>query len=163
MGNLKIETKGERELLMSRSFNAPKYLVFECFTKPELLKRWLYGPEGWSLAECEIDFRVGGKYRYLWKFLEKGTLMGAGGEYKEIQAPDRFVCTEAFDEAWYPGESLLTNSFTEKDGKTVFLLTILYESREARDIVVKSPMEGGANQSYDRLANLVESLAAGRI
>ncbi|MFB5651735.1 SRPBCC family protein [Leptospira wolffii] len=160
MKELKVEAKGDREIIMTRVFNASRDLVYDCFTKPELLKRWLYGPEGWSLAECEVDLRVGGKYRYLWRHIKTGEDMGAGGVYKEIQTPEKIVCTEAFDESWYPGESILTNLFIEKAGKTTFHLTILYESQEARDIVIKSPMEGGAGQSYDRLASLLKELSA---
>lgn len=158
VGTLKVEAKGERELVMTREFNADKDLVFDCFTKPELIKRWLYGPDGWSLDVCEVDLKVGGKYRYVWKYLKDGSTMGAGGIYKEISGPDKLVCTESFDEAWYPGEALITNTFVETSGKTFVTINILYETKEGRDIVIKSPMEGGASQSYNRLETLLNTL-----
>ena len=152
--SLKVEARGEREIVMTRAFDAPRQLVFDAYTKPELLKRWLYGPEGWTLAVCEIDLRVGGKYRYLWK--GQGTEMGMGGVYREIVAPERIVTTEKFDEPWYPGESIGTVVLTERSGTTMLTLTLQYESRSARDGVLKSPMESGVAMSYDRLENLLD-------
>ncbi|PJZ68829.1 ATPase [Leptospira perolatii] len=158
--SLKVVAKGERELEITRVFNASRDLVFDCFTKPELLKRWFYGPDGWSLSVCQIDLRVGGTYRYVWRSEHDGTEMGAGGVYREVQAPERLVCTEAFDKAWYSGESLLTSIFDEQNNQTFYTLTILYESQEARDQVVQSPMEEGLSQGYDRLAKLLTHLVA---
>ena len=74
------------EIAMSRVFDAPRRLVFDAYTKPELLKRWLFGPDGWSLAVCEVDLRVGGRYRYVWRRLETGTEMGMGGVFRELVA-----------------------------------------------------------------------------
>src|SRR6266566_1501711 len=82
-GNLKLTTRGDREIVITRVFDAPRSLVFEAFTKPELVKQWLLGPEGWSMPVCEIDLRVGGKYRYVWRHV-KGQEMGMGGEFREI-------------------------------------------------------------------------------
>lgn len=158
VGTLKVEAKGDREIVMTREFNAGKDLVFDCFTKPELIKRWLYGPDGWSLDVCTVDLKVGGKYRYVWKYLKDGSTMGAGGTYREISGPDKLVQTESFDESWYPGEALLTTTFVEKSGRTYITINILYETKEGRDTVIKSPMEGGASQSYNRLETLLNSL-----
>jgi uncharacterized protein YndB with AHSA1/START domain len=154
--HLKVEARGEREIVMTRTFNAPRKLVFEAFTRPDLLKRWLFGPDDWSLPVCEVDLRIGGKYRYVWRSSKDGQEMGAGGVYREIVAPERIVATERFDEAWYEGEALLTFTFTERDAKTLLTQTILYESRGARDAVLKSDMETGLGMSYDRLAQMVE-------
>jgi len=102
-GTLQINTPSEREIAMTRVFDAPRNLVFEAFTKPELIKRWLLGPDGWSMPVCEVDLKVGGKYRYVWRRDSDGTEMGMGGVYREIATPERIVATEKFDQAWYPG------------------------------------------------------------
>ena len=151
--SLKVEARGEGEIVMTRAFDAPRQLVFDAFTKPELLKRWLYGLEGWVLAVCEIDLRVGGRYRYVWK--GHGMEMGMGGVYREIVVPEKIVSTEKFDDAWYPGEAIGTVVLTEQAGTTTLTQTLLYESRAARDGVLKSPMESGVAMSYDRLEKLV--------
>ena len=99
MGTLKVTTPSEREIVMTRVFDAPRQLLFEAHTKPDLVKRWLLGPPGWSMPVCEIDLRVGGKFRYVWRRDNDGTQMGMGGVYREIEAPERIVNTEKFDEA----------------------------------------------------------------
>jgi len=154
---LTLTTRGDREIVMTRVFDAPRTLVFDAWTKPELLKLWLHGPEGWSLPVCEIDLRVGGSFRYLWRHTN-GNEMGMRGVYREIVAPERIVATEKFDEPWYPGEAVGTIVFQERDGQTTLTQTLLYESRAARDGVLKSPMEGGVAQSYNRLAELLASM-----
>jgi uncharacterized protein YndB with AHSA1/START domain len=159
-GNLKVEARGDREIIMTRAFNAPRNLVFDAFTKPELVKRWLLGPDGWSMPVCQIDLKVGGKYRYVWRRDADGTEMGMGGVYREIMRPERIVSTEVFDEAWYPGEALGTLVLVEQGGKTTVTQTVRYESRETRDGVLKSPMESGVAASYNRLAELLTSTSA---
>ncbi len=158
-GTLKVTTPTDREIAMTRVFDAPRSLVFDALTKPELLKRWFFGPPGWSLVVCEIDLRVGGAYRFVWRRAD-GTEMGMGGVYREIVPPERFVGTESFDDPWYPGEALGTTVLVEQDGKTTLTLTVRYESREARDAVLKTPMEQGVAAGYDRLAELLASLRA---
>jgi len=153
-----VETKGERELVIRRAFNASKDLVFQAHTECRHLKRWMFGPDGWSLDVCEIDLNVGGKYRWVWK---KGDIeMGAGGEYREVSRPDRIVCTEQFDDPWYQGEAVSTVTFDERDGVTTLTNTMLYVSREARDTVVQSPMEEGLSLGFDRLDALLSESAA---
>jgi len=153
---LEIAAHGEREIVMKRVFNAPRHLVFDALTKPELVKRWLLGPDGWTMPVCEIDLRVGGRYRYVWRQTSNGKEMGMGGVYREIVPPERLVHTELFDEAWYPGESLITNTLTEQGGRTTLTTTMLYVTQEARDAILKSGMERGVEASYDRLAAIVE-------
>ncbi len=159
---LKVTAKGDREIVMTRTFDAPRQLVFDAHTKPDLVKRWLLGPPGWSMPVCEIDLRVGGTYRYVWRRDSDGTQMGMGGRYRELVAPERLVNTERFDEAWYPGEAVGTLVLTERQGRTTLTHTMRYESPEARDGVLKSPMETGVAASYDRLAELVASMPAAR-
>src|ERR1700739_121052 len=103
---LQVKANADREIVMTRVFNAPRTLVFDAFTKPELLKQWLLGPPGWTMPVCEIDLRVGGAYRYVWRQISDGREMGMGGVYREIAAPVRVVATEKFDEAWYSGEAV---------------------------------------------------------
>jgi uncharacterized protein YndB with AHSA1/START domain len=155
-GNLKVTTRGDREIVMTRDFNAPRRLVFDAFTKPELVKQWLLGPPGWSMPVCEIDLKVGGAYRYVWRHAD-GKEMGMGGVFREIVLHERLVCTELFDEAWYPGEALTTTTLAEQGGRTTLTTTILYASQEARNAVLKSGMERGVAASYDRLAELLAS------
>lgn len=155
-----ITARGDREIVITRSFDAPRSLVFEAYTKPELVKRWLLGPDGWSMPVCEINLRVGGKYRYVWKNDETGHEMGMGGVYREIIPQERIIATEKFDEAWYPGEAVGTIVLTERAGKTTLTQTILYDSRETRDAVLKSPMQSGLAASYDRLENFLSSYGA---
>ncbi len=156
---LQIATPTEREIVMTRAFDAPRRLIFDAHTKPELLKRWLFGPDGWSLAVCEMDLRPGGKYRYVWRHPKKPE-MGMGGIIREVVAPERLVTTERFDEAWYPGEAVNTMVLVEQGGKTTMTLTMAYESKEARDAALKSGMDQGMAEGFDRLDGVLASLAA---
>lgn len=157
-GTLRVTAAGEREIVMTRVFDAPRRLVFDAFTKPELVKRWLLGPSGWSMPVCEIDLKVGGTYRYVWRHAD-GKDMGVRGVYREVVPPERIVHTEAFDDPWYPGESVITTVLVEQGGRTTLTATMLYESRQARDAVLASPMESGVAQSYDRLAEVLATMA----
>ena len=160
MGTLKLTTPSDREIAMTRVFDAPRQLVFDAHTKPDLVRQWLLGPPGWSMPVCEMDVRVGGTYRWVWRHDTNGTEMGMGGVYRAIVAPERLVTTERFDEAWYPGEALNTLVLIEKGGRTTLTQTMRYESRDARDAVIKSNMEKGVAASYDRLADLLASAPA---
>lgn len=115
----------------------------------------MFGPPGWTFSVCEIDLRVGGAYRFVWS-KAGGIQMGVRGVYKEVLPPERVVNTEKFDEPWYPGEAIVTNSLAEASGKTTLTLTVLYESKEARDTALKSPMEEGVAMGFDLLAEIVE-------
>jgi uncharacterized protein YndB with AHSA1/START domain len=157
-GKLQLKAQAEREIVITRDFDAPRRLVYEAFTKPELLKRWLGVFGDWELAVCEMDLKVGGTYRWVWRQKSSGTQMAVGGVYRELVPPERIVNTELFDDPWYPGEALLTTTFTEQDGRTTMTLNILYASQEARDGVLKSPMESGIAASYNNLAELLTSM-----
>jgi uncharacterized protein YndB with AHSA1/START domain len=154
-----ITAHGDREIQVTRVFDAPRQLVFDAYTQPELLKKWLLGPDGWSMPICEVDLRAGGKFRYVWKNDADGQEMGMGGLYREVSPPERIVVTEVFDEAWYPGEAIDTIVLTEQNGKTTLTQTILYNSRQTRDAVLKSPMQYGMAMSYNRLEKFLPSLA----
>jgi uncharacterized protein YndB with AHSA1/START domain len=154
-GTLKIATPSDREIVMTRVFDAPRQLVFDALSKPELLKRW-FGPHGHSLVVCDVDFTVGGAWRFVIESPDGGR-MGMSGVYREIVPGERTVHTESFDD--YPGDSVITTVLTEDDGKTTLTATVLYDSRETRDAVIESGMEHGAAETYDRLADLLPSLA----
>jgi uncharacterized protein YndB with AHSA1/START domain len=161
MAGLKVSALNDREILMTRLFDAPRDLVFDAFTKPHLIKRWLTGPDGWSLPVCEVDLKVGGKLRYVWRHTDC-TEMGLSGAYREIKRPERIVHGELFDEDWTGGEAVVTTTFIEQGDQTLMRQTILYASREARDAVLKSPMESGVAQSYNRLAELLATPGIGQ-
>jgi uncharacterized protein YndB with AHSA1/START domain len=150
-GTLKVTTPTDREIVLTRVFDAPRHLVWDAFTKPELLKRW-FGPRGWSLVVCEVDLRVGGGFRFVLRGPD-GKDMGMRGVYREIVPPDRSVHMESFDD--YPGESQVTAVFVEERGKTTLSATVLYPSKEVRDMVIQTGMEHGAAESYDKLAELL--------
>lgn len=157
-GKLDVRAQGECEIVMTREFNAPRRLVWDAWTKPELIRRWLgEGFEGWTFAVCEVDLRVGGAYRFQWKG-PGGEEMGMRGEYREIAAPERLVSTEVFDESWYPGEAIDTMVLTEANGRTTCELTVLYASQEVRDGVLSSEAAGGLAANYDALDGVLATL-----
>ena len=158
-GALQISTPSDREITMTRVFDAPRTMVFDAHTKPELVKRWLGARAGWTMPVCEIDLRVGGAYRYLWRGPHGD--MGMRGVFREVVRPERIVATEVFDEAWYTGEAVDTTVLIEKGGKTTLTLTVLYASKEVRDGVISSPAASGVSESYDKLADLLASMPAG--
>lgn len=149
-----VEPRGEREIVMTRAFAAPRDMVFEAYTRPELVRRWLGARAGWTMATCEVDLRVGGKYRYVWRHAERGMEMGVGGEYREVVAPERIVATETFDDAWYPGSAVITTAFREAAGRTTLEMNVRYESRDARELALQG-METGVDESFDALAALL--------
>jgi uncharacterized protein YndB with AHSA1/START domain len=156
----KISTPTDLEILVERDFHAPRPLVWDAFTKPEIVRRWLLGPDGWTMPICEIDLRVGGRYRYVWRKESKDMQMAMGGEFREISAPEKLVATEAFEETWYAGEALDTTVFEEHGEITKMRLTVRYQSKEARDMASRSGMEKGMIAGYDRLEQMMASMRA---
>jgi uncharacterized protein YndB with AHSA1/START domain len=154
--SFKVTTPSDEEIRLTRLFDAPRNLVFEAMTKPEHVRRW-WGQlgEGYSVPSCEIDFRVGGKWRFVNRH-PRGEV-AFRGEYLEIVPPDRLVFTEVMEPYPEPG-SVVTSVFTEEGGKTRLTVTARYPSREVRDMVLGSGMERGAATSYDRLEDLVAEL-----
>lgn len=157
MVTIHVTTPGEREVVFTRDFNAPRRLLFECWTRPELLKRWLYGPEKWKLETCEIDLRVGGKLRFVWRS-DTDTGMGMSGVYREIVRDERLVFTELFDEDWTEGEALVTLTFEEHEGKTTQRQKVLYSSRAARDGAMQTDMVEGMKMGDERLEKLLATM-----
>jgi uncharacterized protein YndB with AHSA1/START domain len=161
IGRLSITTPSDREIAMIREFDAPRELVFEAYTTPALLKRWLGVQDRWTMAVCEIDLRPGGKYRYVWQGPD-GMEMGMGGTFKEVKAPERIVATEKFDESWYPGEAETTLTLVETNGRTTLTLTVRYESLAARDGVLRAGAIEGVAMGFDTLARLLPELTTQR-
>lgn len=155
--SFQVTTPSDREIEISRDFHAPRHLVFDAFTKPELVRRWLLGPDGWTMPVCEIDLRPGGKYRYVWR--KDGVKdMGMGGVFLEVASPSRLVATEQFDDAWYPGQAVNTTVFAENGEITHTTITVLYESKVARDTALRSGMEHGMAAGYQRLEEFLSTL-----
>jgi uncharacterized protein YndB with AHSA1/START domain len=146
--------KGDRELVVTRTFNAPRALVFEAHTRADLVRKWLTGPPGWTMPVCEIDLRVGGRFRYVWQN-ESGERMGMGGTYRDIVAPARVVTTELFDIDWTGGETINTLELSEAGGRTTTTLTILYASAADREAAMKTGMTTGMEMSYAQLDTLL--------
>ncbi|MBV8636547.1 MAG: SRPBCC family protein [Candidatus Eremiobacteraeota bacterium] len=146
---LDVTTPSEREIRVMRTFDAPPALVFECHTQPELVQRWLLGPPGWTMPVCEIDLRVGGRYRYVWRNDDDGQEFGVQGVFRDIVAPERIVNVETMDGV--PGEAVCTTTFERSGGGTLFTLTLMFESKELRDGALESGMTDGMSMSYDRL------------
>jgi uncharacterized protein YndB with AHSA1/START domain len=157
-GTLQVTLPSDREIAMTRVFHAPRRLVFDALTKPDLLKRWLGQMPGWSWVTCQIDLKVGGTYRYLWRG-PGGMEMGMRGVYREIVPNERIVSTEAFDQSWYEGDAVGTVVLVEQGGKTTLTTTVRYASKEVRDAVLKSPMKDGVSAGYDALEQLLATLA----
>lgn len=155
---LEVTTPSERTICVTRTFDAPPELVFECHTKPEYVKKWLLGPPGWSMPTCEIDLRAGGSYRYVWRNDGDGTEFGVQGVFREIGAPRRLVTAERMDGV--PGEALCTTTFEPADRKTRFTLTMEFESQALRDGALESGMADGMAMSYDRLQQLANAEAS---
>lgn len=160
-GTLKVATPSDLEIVMTRVFNAPRRLVWEAMSKPEMVRRWLYGPPGWTMTVCEDDLCVGGTFRWGWRGPE-GQFMTMHGVYREVVPPERVVRTESFDLGCesQAGEQLVTVILTEHGDKTKLTLTLLYPSKEARDATIASGMERGVAASYDRLEELLASSPA---
>ena len=151
---LQIAASGEREIVMTRVFDAPRTLVFEAFTRPELLQRWLGVFNDWSLDVCEMDLRVGGAWRCVWRNGD-GEEFTVQGVFREIERPARIVYTESMVGS---PEALQTIVLTEEDGITTMVSSLLYGSQAERDAAIATGMEEGTSQSYDRLAEVVVDL-----
>ena len=146
---LTITTPGDRDIVVVRQFDAPRDLVFLCYSKPELMRRW-YGMPDWTTFVCDIDFRVGGKYR-IGQRSPDGYELASQGVYTVIVEPERIDQTEYYDDDWTQGGSVNSVVFTEKNGRTTTTLTVTYSSPEARAAAVATPMAEGMEIGFKRL------------
>ncbi|HKB11205.1 MAG TPA: SRPBCC family protein [Vicinamibacterales bacterium] len=156
-----VTLPSDREVRVTRSFKAPRALVYRAYTEPELVRRWLLGPPGWSMPVCEMDVRVGGRYRWRWRSDEKGSEFGFSGTFREVQPPSRLVHSEAYD----PGtigddfprqDALVTVTFADDGNVTTVTSLIDFGSKEARDAAIATGMTDGMEQSYQLLDRLLE-------
>lgn len=148
-----ITTPTDREVVVTRAFDALAAMVFDALTKPEILKKW-YGQEGWEMVVCDVDLKVGGKWRFVSR-LPGGKEIGQLGVYREIEPGKRLVNTENWED-WEAGECLVTTDLDEQGGKTLLTTTTLFPTREVRDFILKSGFEGSVSVFYDRLSEVLK-------
>ncbi len=148
-------TPSDCEIAMTRTFEAPRHLVFEAWTNPKHLQRWMLGPDGWSMPVCEIDLRPGGSWHFVWRRTD-GTEMSMRGVYTEVVPPERLVSTESWGGPW--PETLNTVSLEERDGRTIVTQTVRYPSKEARDAATKTGMKDGVVATFERLAEYISTM-----
>ena len=153
-----IQTDNDLEVVIIREFDAPRDLLYRCHTEADLVRQWLLGPPGWTMPVCEIDARVGGKYRYVWK-QDSGAEMGMGGLFRVIVRPERIVNTQLFDQDWTGGETVGTMTLTESNGRTTLHNVVVYASKEARDGALMTGMTDGMQMSYQQLDALLDALS----
>jgi uncharacterized protein YndB with AHSA1/START domain len=153
-GGLRVETPSDCEIVLTRAFDAPRQMVFDALTKPELLRRW-FAPHGWSLAVCEVDLKVGGRFHFVMQRPDGGQV-GMRGVWREIAPPERLVHTESFDD--FPVESQITTEFAEQNGRTTLTITSLSPSKEVRDAILRAGTDGMA-ECYDKLAEILAASA----
>jgi uncharacterized protein YndB with AHSA1/START domain len=153
-----VTLPNDRDVVVVRSFSAPRELVFDASTQPALVRRWMLGPPGWTMPVCEMDVRPGGKFRWRWRSDEDGKEFGFVGEFREVVRPSRIVHVERFDPGdvgGEMGEALVTTDVVEKNGVTTQTITIRYESKEVRDAALKTGMTDGMEMGYQRLDELL--------
>ncbi len=154
-GTVKVTIPSDEEILIEREFDAPAHLVYTAYTTPELVRRWWAGQRG-EVTECEIDLRVGGRWRYV--MLAHGSFVVAfHGEYREIVANERIVSTQVY-EAEPDAPALSTTTLSEVGGRTTLAILVRHTSRENRDAHLNSGMEAGTSESLDLLEQVAMAL-----
>jgi uncharacterized protein YndB with AHSA1/START domain len=164
-----VTLPSDREVRVTRQFNAPRQLVYDAHTKSELVRKWMVGYAGWDMPVCETDARVGGKYRWRWRNQEDGKEFGFFGTYTEVNAPAHIAHEEYFD----PGDAveaggsmpvgdpcIVSLDLSEQDGVTTLVCNMKYASKEARDGAVASGMTDGMEYCYVLLEGVVAKQAA---
>ncbi|HUI57135.1 MAG TPA: SRPBCC family protein [Bryobacteraceae bacterium] len=155
-----VTLPSDREVKVTRSFRAPRALVYRAYTEPELVRRWLLGPPGWSMPVCEMDVRIGGWFQWRWRSEEKGSEFGFSGAFREVQPSSKIVHTQAYEPGTVgggcPGDhAIVTVTFTEDGGVTTVTTLIDFGSKEARDAALAVGTTDGMEQSYQHLDQLV--------
>lgn len=160
--SLKVTTPSDREVKFERTFDAPRALVWDAMTRPELLKRWLFGPPGWEMTVCEGEPRAGAAFRWAWRG-PAGEQIAMTGTIREIAAPERIVRTESFDMGCpsQAGEQIGTMTLVEEKGRTRMTLVMVYPSKEARDGALASGMDQGMEAGYARLDGMLTATSGG--
>ena len=158
-----VSTPSDREVQVKRSFEAPAKLVWQAYSEPALMRRWLGGQPGWSMPVCEMAIRVGGKYRWRWRSEEGGQEFGFSGEMLEVVPHSSIVHTQIYD-AGDLGVSMgkeatvVTVTFDETRGITSVTTTIRYASKEDRDAAFSSGMTDGMEMNYKLLDEVLRSI-----
>ncbi len=165
MEKAQVTLPSDREVKVVRSFRAPRALVFRAYTEPNLVRRWMLGPPGWSMPICDMDVRVGGRYQWRWRSDDGANEFGFAGMFREVQPPSRLVHTEGYDPGTvgggYPGnDALVTTNFDEHNGVTTVTTLIDFGSKETRDAAVATGMTDGMEQSYQLLDQLLGEMPA---
>lgn len=158
-----VTLPSDREVRVTRQFNAPRQLVYDAHTKPELVRRWQTGYPGWDMSVCDMDVRVGGKYRWQWKNREDGKQFGFYGAFTDVTAPSQLVHDQYFD----PGEMdfsmpvgdpcIVSLSLSEQNGVTTLVCTLKFVSKQARDEAVATGMTDGMEYSYAQLDGVIQA------
>jgi uncharacterized protein YndB with AHSA1/START domain len=153
----------DREIRVTRAFDAPRDLIWDCHTKPELVRRWMLGPDGWSMPVCDIDLRVGGRYRYVWRSDADGSEFGFRGQYREVVVPERIVHTEGLDgvETGEGGDALCTLTLADEGGHTTLTYSMVFPTAEVRDEALQTGMTDGMAAGYDRLEQVITEQTVG--
>jgi uncharacterized protein YndB with AHSA1/START domain len=154
---VRVTTPNDRDVVITREFSAPSRIVYDALTNPALLTRW-YAMPGWTLDVCEVDLRVGGKWRFVMR-KPNGKPVGQKGVYQELVPGERIVNTETWED-WDAGETLVTTVLTESAGHTVFSSTVRFPSREVRDTVLASGFDSGVQNLYTQLDSVLATLTA---
>jgi uncharacterized protein YndB with AHSA1/START domain len=155
----RVALPSDHEVKVTRKLHARRDLVYEAYTNPELVRRWLLGPPGWTMPVCEMDVRAGGKYRWRWRSEEDGKEFGFHGEFREVSPPEKLVQIEFYDPGDVGGDmgegALITTTFTEKDGVTTLTSLMDFKTKAARDAAMSTGMTDGMEQSYQLLDGLL--------
>jgi uncharacterized protein YndB with AHSA1/START domain len=155
IANVNVTMPSDCEIEITRLFDAPRSLVYDCYTKPDLLVRWM-NPHGWQFAACDNDVRIGGKFFWEWRNAA-GETMSISGVYREVARPERVVRTEIFEPDCTGGETLGTLLLAEQDGKTALTMKVKFPSPQARDGALKSGLDQGVAANHARLDALLDN------
>ena len=166
-----VTLPSDREVRVTRTFNAPRQLVYDAHTKPELVRKWMVGYPGWDMPICEMDVRVGGTYRWQWRNREDGKAFGFFGTFTEVNAPSHITHNEYYDPgdiggAWGDGSMplgepcIVSLDLSEQDGVTTLVCTMQFASKEARDGAVATGMTDGMEYNYASLEDVIARQAA---
>jgi uncharacterized protein YndB with AHSA1/START domain len=161
-----VTLPSDREVRVTRSFNAPRQFVWDAHTRPELVRKWQTGYDGWDMPVCEMDVRVGGKYRWQWKSREDGKQFGFFGTFTEVDAPSKLVHEEYYDPGDMGGSMptgepcIVSLELSERNGVTTLVCNMTFASKEARDGAVSTGMTDGMEYSYAKLDDLLTAQAA---
>jgi uncharacterized protein YndB with AHSA1/START domain len=162
----RVDLPSDHEVKVSRSFKAPRELVYKAYTTPSLAQRWMIGPPGWTMPVCEMDVRVGGKYRWRWRSETDGKEFGFHGTFREVDPPRRLAHMEYFDPGDVGGDmgngALITVELTEANGITTVTTLMDFGTKEARDAAMSTGMTDGMEMSYQRLDEVLVEQGRGK-